>query len=159
MSGPVNALVILAVIGLVVARQLRPTAVGGRRWWLIPAVLAVFALRDSGGIIDRNHQHAAVALFAAELVVAAVTGVLWALTTRVWREADGSAMAQGTKATAVVWVLGIAVRVGLYAIGSAAGVHQGSGTVMLAVAAALLIRGGTLLRRTREVEPSYRTAP
>jgi len=159
MSGLVNALVILAVIGLVVARQLRPTAVGGRRWWLIPAVLTVFALRDSGSIIDPHHHQAAVALFAVELVVGAVTGVLWALTSRVWKGSDGRAMAQGTKATAVVWVLGIAARIGLYAIGAAAGVHQGSGTALLAVAVALLVRGGTLLWRTRLVEPTYRTVP
>jgi hypothetical protein len=159
MSGLENALVILAVIGLVLVRQLRPTAVGGRRWWLIPVVLTVFALRDSGSMIDPHHHQAGLLLFVAELAVGAVTGVLWALTTRVWRGPDGRAMAQGTKATAVVWLLGIAARVGLYALGAAAGLHQGSGTALLAIAVALLIRGGTLLLRTQAMEPTYRTAP
>lgn len=156
MSGLVNAVVIVAVIGIVIARQLRPRQVGSGRWWLIPGVLIVLAVRD-GGLIDAHHPDAAAALFVAELVVGLAMGVVWATTTRMWTKPDGTVWAQGTKATLAVWVLGIAVRVGLYAIAAAEDVHQSSGSVLLAVAVTLLIRTGVLIRRARSLEPSYRT--
>ena len=92
-----------------------------------------------------------------ELMVGAVMGVIWALTTRVWTGPEGGVWAQGTRATITVWALGIALRVGLYAAGAAAGVHQGTGSVLLAVAVTLLIRAGVLLRRAQGLEPSYRS--
>jgi hypothetical protein len=157
MSGPVNALVIAAVIGVVIARQVRPRAVRGGRWWLIPAVLAVLAIRDGGSLIDTHHKDASVALLAAELVVGTAMGLVWAATTRMWTGDDGRAMVQGTRTTVVVWVAGIAIRVALYAVAAAAGVHQSSASVMLAVALTLLIRGGVLVWRAQGLQPSYRT--
>jgi hypothetical protein len=157
MSGWGNVLVIVAVIGIVIARQLRPRRVGGGRWWLIPAVLVVLAVRD-GGFIDPHHQDAAIALFAAELVVGGAMGIVWAGTTRIWAEADGAVWMQGTRATITVWMLGIAVRAGLYAVAAAEGVHQQSASLLITVAATLLIRTGVLFQRAQGLEPSYRTS-
>jgi hypothetical protein len=157
MSGLVNALVIVAVIGVVIARQLRPRQVSaGGRWWVIPAILAVMAVRD-GGLIDPDHRDLAFALLAAELVVGAAMGVVWATTTRMWTEKDGTVWSQGTKATIAVWVLGIAIRIGLFGAAAAMGVHQHTGSILLAVAATLLIRAGVLMWRAQHVESSYRT--
>ncbi|BBB00709.1 hypothetical protein RVR_7814 [Actinacidiphila reveromycinica] len=156
MSGLVNALVIAAVVALVLARQLRPRVVAGGRWWLLPVVLIALTVRDGGGLIDGQHQDASVALLSAELAVGAAMGVVWATTTRMWRESDGRVMAKGTKATLAVWLLGIAVRGGLYAVAAAASVHQSSSSVMLAVAVTLLIRSGVLLWRAQGLAPSYR---
>lgn len=157
MSGLVSALVILAVVGLVIARQLRPARVGaGARWWVIPAVLVVLAIRD-GRLVDSSHQGASIVLLSAELMAGAAMGAVWALTTRMWTEPDGGVWAQGTKATLAVWGLGIALRVGLYAAGAAAGVHEETGSILLAGALALLIRAGVLVRRVQGLKPSYRT--
>lgn len=158
MSGMANALVILVVIGVVIARQVTPRVVGAGRWWLIPGVLVVLAIRDGGSLLDVHHQGVALALLGGELVIGALTGAAWAATTRVWSDAEGRAWAQGTKATIGVWLLGIAARMGLYGIAKAAGVHQSSITVLLAIAATLLIRQGVLIWRARAVHPSYRTA-
>ena len=157
MSGMANALVILVVIGVVIARQLTPREVGAGRWWLIPTVLVVLAIRDGGSLVDAHHQDAAVALLGGELLVGALTGAAWAVTTRVWTDSEGRAWAHGTKATIGVWLLGIGARVGLYGIARAGGVHQSSATVLLAIAATLLIRQGVLIWRARAVHPSYRT--
>lgn len=155
MSGLANALVIIAVIGVVIARQLRPRVVrAGGRWWVLPAVLVVLAVRD-GGIVDPHHRDAAIALLAVETLIGAVMGLVWAGTTRMWRGEGGAVWSQGTKATIGVWVVGIAVRVGLYGVGAAMGVQQHTGSVLVAVAATLLIRSGVLMWRAQSVAPSY----
>jgi hypothetical protein len=155
MSGLANALVVLGVIGVVIARQLRPRQVtAGGRWWLVPAVMAVLAVRD-GGIIDSAHPEVSTAMLAAETVVGVAMGVVWAATTRMWTERDGSVWSQGTRATIGVWMAGIAIRIGMYGAAAAMGVHQHTGSVLLAVAATLLLRSGVLLWRARSLEPSY----
>jgi hypothetical protein len=155
MSGLVNALVILAVVGVVIARQLRPRKVtAGGRCWLIPALMVVLAVRD-GGIVDSAHRDASMTMLAVEIVVGVGMGVVWATTTRIWTEQDGSVWAQGTGATIGVWAVGIAIRIALYGAAAAIGVHQHIGSVLLAVAATLLIRSGVLLRRAQGLTPSY----
>lgn len=69
MSGLMNAVVIVAVAVLVIARQFRATRIGtDRRWWLVPAVLAFIALREPG-LIDPHHQVEASVLLGTELVI------------------------------------------------------------------------------------------
>ncbi|MEU6996395.1 DUF1453 domain-containing protein [Streptomyces sp. NPDC046465] len=148
MSGLTNALVICAVVALVVVRQFKAQQIGAdRRWWLIPAVLVFMAVREPG-LIDAHHRTASAALLAAELVVGLAVGVGWARTSYVWTDPDGTAWSKGTKATAVVWVAGTGLRAGLFGVGSLLHVRQGSASLMLALAATLLVRGGLLLLRT-----------
>lgn len=155
MSGLVNALVIVAVIGVVIARQVRPRRVAaGGRWWLVPVVLVVLAVRD-GGLIDSAHRDASIALLGAELAVAVVTGMAWGGTTRMWTAQDGSVWAKGTKATIAVWVLGIAIRISLYAAAAGMGIHQKTGSLLLALAGTLLIRSGVLMLRAQREQPTY----
>ncbi|WP_369213582.1 DUF1453 domain-containing protein [Streptomyces flavofungini] len=158
MSGPVNALVICAVVVLVVVRQFKAQQVGtDRRWWLIPAVLVVMAVREPG-LIDPHHRTTAVALLAAELLVALAMGAGWARTSHLWTEPDGTVWSKGTKATAAVWAAGIGLRLGLFGIGSLLHVRQTSSALMLALAATLLVRGGLLLLRSGAAHPTYRIA-
>lgn len=157
MSGLFDALLAVVVIGLVITRQMRPRQVsGGRRWWLVPGVLLVLAVRD-GGLIDPGHREASIALLTAELVLGAAIGAAWMRTTRIWAEPDGKVWAQGTKASLAVWVVGIAMRAGLYAAGAAAGVGQKTGSVLLAVAVTLLIRSGLLVWRAQGMRSPYRS--
>ncbi|GAA3845652.1 DUF1453 family protein [Streptomyces coacervatus] len=154
MSGLVNGLVIAAVVVLVVVRQFRAQQIGGtgRRWWLLPVILAVVALRRPG-IVDAHHRTESVVLLAFELLIGLVTGAGWAWTTRIWAQPDGSVWSKSTKATVTVWIVGIGLRVGLFALGAAIGVHQDSSALLLALAATLLVRSGILLWRAQSVAP------
>ncbi|MFJ4480786.1 DUF1453 domain-containing protein [Streptomyces longwoodensis] len=149
MSGLVDALVIVAVAALVIARQMRAVRVDAdRRWWLLPGILVVVALREPG-LVDAHHHATSAALLAAELLVGLAIGAGWAWTTRLWTEPDGTVWSKSTKASAAVWLVGIAVRVGLFALGTALGVYQGSAALMIALAATLLVRSGVLVQRAR----------
>ncbi|WP_269856598.1 CcdC protein domain-containing protein [Streptomyces sp. RPT161] len=156
MSGLTDVAVIIAVVVLVLARQLRPQKVAdSARWWILPVVLVVLSVRN-GGVVDNRHVALSVGLLAAEIVVGLGMGAVWAYTTRLWREADGSVWARGAKATTAAWTGGVLLRIGLAAVGAVLGVHQGSGATMLALAATLLVRTGLVMWRARELEPAYR---
>ncbi|MFJ5262163.1 DUF1453 domain-containing protein [Streptomyces sp. NPDC088387] len=157
MSGLTDVLVVVAVAGLVIARQLRPQQIGGdRRWWILPAVLVFLSLRDPG-VIDAEHHTEAILLLVAELLVGVAMGAGWAWTTRVWAEPDGSVWSKSTRASLAVWIVGIAIRVGLYGLGAVLGVHQGTPALLLALAATLLVRSGILVLRAQSLTPALGT--
>ncbi|MBL1108663.1 DUF1453 family protein [Streptomyces sp. 5-8] len=159
MSGLVNALVIAAVAAIVIARQFRPRAMDtDRRWWLLPVVLAAVALREPG-ILDARHGAESAALLAVELLIGLVTGVGWGWTTRIWTAPDGIVWTKSTQASIAVWIVGIALRAGVFALGSALGLHQDSSALMLGLAGTLLVRGGILAWRAQSLGAASHPAP
>jgi hypothetical protein len=154
MSQPVNVLLAVAVVGVLLARQFRARRLGtDRRWWLLPAILGAVALTGPG-LLDARHHTASAALLAGELLVGAALGLGWGATTRIWARADGSVWSRGTAASAVVWGVGIALRVGLYVLGAALGVRQDTSAVLLALAVTLLVRSGILTWRSLSHTPA-----
>ncbi|MFD7939860.1 DUF1453 domain-containing protein [Streptomyces sp. NPDC059755] len=160
MSGLVNALVIVAVAALVIARQFRASRIDtDRRWWLLPGILAVMALREPDLLGTRHHTESALVL-GAELIVALAMGAAWAWTTRIWVEPDGAVWSKSTKASVAVWGAGIGLRLGLFGVGALLGIHQDSAALMLGLAATLLVRSGIMIWRVRTLgqAPAYATA-
>ncbi|MFF2045499.1 DUF1453 domain-containing protein [Kitasatospora sp. NPDC058170] len=156
MTGLVNVLVIIAVIALVVRRQLSAQRVDtDRRFWLLPLVLAVLALRDPK-LIDQAHQGLSIALLAASVLAVLAMGCVWGWTVRLWHGPDGAVWAQGTKATVAAWVGMIAIRLGLFGLGAALHVHQSGNALLLGLAVLLLVRAVVVNWRARSLEPSYR---
>ncbi|MFF9523869.1 DUF1453 domain-containing protein [Streptomyces achromogenes] len=159
MSGLVNALAIVAVVAVVIARQFGARAIAtDRRWWLLPVVLVVIALREPG-ILDAHHRAESAALLTAELVIGLATGVGWGWTTRLWTAPDGTVWTKSTKASIAVWTVGIALRAGVFALGTALGLRQDSSALMLGLAGTLLVRGGILVWRAQSFAPARRLAP
>ncbi|MER6558329.1 DUF1453 domain-containing protein [Streptomyces sp. NPDC001027] len=149
MSGLLDALVIAAVVALVIVRQFRAYRMDAdRRWWLLPVILAVTALREPD-LLDARHPTTSGLLLGAELIVGLATGAAWARTTRVWVEADGSVWSKSTRASAAVWFAGVALRLGLFGLGVLWGVHQHNSALILGLAATLLVRSGLLALRVQ----------
>lgn len=147
MSGLVSVLVIVAVIAVVVVRQCSAQRISGdRRWWVLPGVLLVMALREPG-LVDPHHEALSVVVLGAELAVGLVTGAGWAWTSRLWRAEDGTLWSKGTRATVWVWTGGLVLRAALYGLGAAMGIHQGGPALMMALAVTLLVRSGLLALR------------
>ncbi|WP_066946825.1 DUF1453 domain-containing protein [Streptomyces lushanensis] len=156
MSSLVGIVVIVAAVALVAVRQFKPQRIvsGGRGWLVLPVVLTVVAL-SRPGLTDAHDHFLSVLLLGAELVVGVVVGAGWAWTGRLWTAEDGTVWTRGTGATVAVWTGGIALRAALMGIGALAGVHQGSGALLLALAVSVLVRRGMLVWRARAVLPSY----
>ncbi|MEV5280663.1 DUF1453 domain-containing protein [Streptomyces sp. NPDC051993] len=157
MSALFNVLIAVAVVALVLFRQFKPQQLTGSRWWVVPAVLGFLAVKD-GGLIDPHHHTASVTLLGAEVVTGVLMGLGWGWTTRIWTESDGTVWSRGTKATAGVWVAGIVLRLGLAGLGAAIGIHMGTGAILVALAASLLVRGGVLMWRAQPALASYGVA-
>ncbi|MGW4597790.1 DUF1453 domain-containing protein [Streptomyces sp. NPDC004457] len=159
MPGLVNVLVIVAVVAIVIARQFRARAIGTeRRWWLLPVILAVVSLREPG-ILDAHHRAESAVLLVGELFIGLVTGLGWGWTTRIWTAPDGVMWTRSSKASGAVWIAGIALRAGVFALGSALGVHQDSSALVLGLAGTLLVRGGVLAFRAQSLGAPSHPAP
>ncbi|MFI6057835.1 DUF1453 domain-containing protein [Streptomyces sp. NPDC051286] len=155
MSGLINVLVIIAVIALVVVRQCSARRNSDdRRWWVLPGILILLSLRQSG-LTDPRDEALSLVVLGAELLVGLVVGVGWGRTTRLWRESDGSMWSRGTKATVLVWTGGLALRTALSGTTVPMGIRQGSAAPIAALALTLLARSGVLTWRARGMSPAY----
>jgi hypothetical protein len=161
MSGFLDALVIAAVVLLVIVRQFRAVRMDADvRWWLLPGIVAVTALREPD-LLDAHHPVTSALVLGAEVTAGLALGAAWARTTRVWVEADGSVWSKSTRAGAAVWFAGVALRLGLYGLGALTGVHQHSSALILGLAATLLVRSGLLALRVQALRapaPAHVTA-
>ncbi|WP_171162649.1 DUF1453 domain-containing protein [Streptomyces sp. I05A-00742] len=157
MSGVIDAGLIVAVVVVVIGRQLKPQKVMSdlRKWWVVPAVLVVVAAREPG-LVDAAHREASVGLLVAGVAAGLATGAAWAWTTRIWTDDAGAVWAQGTRATAAIWAGGIVLRLGLFGTGALVGVHQGTPATLITLAAMLAGRTGVVVHRARRLLPSYR---
>ena len=157
MSGLLNNLVIVAVVVMVLVRQFQAQRVSAdnKKWWLVPVVLTVMAVREPG-LLDPAHHSVSAALLAVGLLLGLAGGAAWAWTSRMWTDAEGAVWTKGGWATAGVWLGSMALRLGLYGIAALMGVHQGAPATMLSVAAMLLTRTGVTVWRAQSLRPTYR---
>ncbi|GAA5012428.1 DUF1453 domain-containing protein [Kitasatospora paranensis] len=154
MSALADLLVAVAVVALVVSRQLKARRVDTeRRLWLLPLILGVLALRDPK-LLDPGHPTAAALLLAGSLATVLAMGCVWGWTVRLWRESDGTVWARGTAATAAAWGGMLVLRLGWWGLGSALHVRQDTSALLLSLGVLLLARGVVVNRRAaRRFEP------
>ncbi|MFF7359682.1 DUF1453 domain-containing protein [Streptomyces sp. NPDC008125] len=142
---------IAAVAGWALVRPFSARPLSAR-WRLLPAILAVLALRG-GSLPDVRHHTLSAEVLAAELALGLVLGVGWEGASRVWRESDGTEWSRGTRAAAFVRAGGLVHRAALWAAGVAAGLARGSDGLLLALAVILQARGGALAWRLKRLPP------
>ncbi|MFD7644851.1 DUF1453 domain-containing protein [Kitasatospora sp. NPDC059795] len=152
-----NVLIAVAVIVLVVGRQLRARRLDTeRRFWLLPLILAAVALRDPV-LIDPAHKGAAALILAGSLVTTVGMGCAWGWTMRLWRDQEGQLWTQGSVATVFAWVGAIVIRIGWYGVGTALHVHQSTSVLMLSLGLLLLVRSAAVSWRARQLDDHKHT--
>lgn len=148
-----DVLIGIAVLALVIWRQLsvRPVAADARALRVV-GVLGVVGLVQ---VVSAAGEHPAPALawgmLLLGLVVAAGLGVVRAATVRIWWS-DGRLVRQGTALTALLWVVGIGVHVGLDLLtraASPAAAPIDSASVLLFIAVSLAAQAVVQTGRTR----------
>ncbi|MEV4560984.1 DUF1453 domain-containing protein [Kitasatospora sp. NPDC049285] len=153
-----NVLIAVAVIVLVVGRQLRARRLDTeRRFWLLPLILAAVALRDPV-LIDPDHRTAAALIVGGSLATTLAMGCAWGWTMRIWRDRDGALWTQGSTATVFAWVGAIVIRIGWYGLGTALHVHQSTSVLMLSLAGLLLVRSVVVSWRAGRLDGKHTLA-
>jgi hypothetical protein len=153
MNGVFSAVIGIAVLVWVVYNQVRVREFTPRRV-RVAAILGIVGLVE---VVQAVGTHPASALgwtlLVTGLVVGAVLGLLRAATVNLW-VADGRVFTQGHWGTAGLWVLGIAVHVGLDLLAgviapSAATLNSSS--ILLFIAVSLGAQGLVTLQRARSL--------
>jgi hypothetical protein len=151
MSGPLQMIVGIAVLGWIVSNQLRVRQFTARRLRLA-RILGIAGLVEV--VSTAGAQPVSVAgwtLLVLGLVIGAALGLLRAATVKLWVR-DGAVYTQGHAMTAALWIVGIAVHVGLdllaRAIAPSADAVDASG-VLLFIAVSLGVQGLVTMQRAR----------
>lgn len=142
----------VAVLALLIYRQLRtrPVNASGLR---IVAIIGVIGLVETYQFMQ--HHHAGPVTYAAllgSLVLAAVFGVLRALTVRLWLK-DGQPWSRGSWVTASLWIVALAAHLGYDAL--VAGRSQdnvGAATIVLYLAVSLGIQRLIVQQRAQRLQ-------
>ena len=149
----------VAVLALLIYRQLRtrPVNASGLR---IVAIIGVIGLVETYQFMQ--HHHAGPVTYAAllgSLVLAAVFGVLRALTVRLWLK-DGQPWSQGSWVTASLWIVALAAHLGYDAL--VAGRSQdnvGAATIVLYLAVSLGIQRLIVQQRAQRLQAGILERP
>ncbi|MDL4775126.1 MULTISPECIES: hypothetical protein [Thermomonosporaceae] len=148
-----SVLLAIAVLALVLYRQLRTRRLDEGRLYVLPVFLGVVGLFQ-GSLVDKVHPALSIGLLAVEAVAALALGGLRAVTVRIWRDERGVLWKRGNGWTAGAWLLSIAVRAGMIGAGYAAGIVPGAGGVLLFLGLTLLAQNLLVGWRARRLSPA-----
>jgi hypothetical protein len=150
MSGSLvtNIVIGVAVLALLVYRQLSVRRLNES--YRIVLIIAIIGVIQFVSFLNSHHGHRTEVIEAVigSLAIAAVTGALRAPTVKVWRDASGQLLRQGTWLTAVLWVVSLAAHLGYDSVvgGKATG-DVGDATILLYLAVTLVIQRVIMLAR------------
>jgi hypothetical protein len=155
-SASVTSLAIgLIVLGLLIVRQVTTRRL--RENYRLFLILGVIGVIEFANYL-RGHPAGGDARItlavAGSLVIAAVMGVLRAMTVRVWRE-NGQLLIRGSWVTGLLWVVAVGAHLGydyLVIGGGKNGTAVGNATVLLYVVASLGVQRFILLTRASRLD-------
>jgi len=127
-----NGLLWAALAVVVIVRQFLPRAIRPVLLIGLPLAAGGLGLRALAGAPPDGP--AAVTLLGLDLVLSAAMGLVRGATVRIWRDAAGTWMMQGTAVTFACWLVSIGLRIGLgLGVAGHAGVSTGEIALLLGV--------------------------
>jgi hypothetical protein len=157
-SASITSLVIgVAILAALVVRQLRTRRL--RENYRLMIILGIIGLVEFADFL-KNHtgidDPKIVVAIVGSLVLAAVFGVVRALTVKIWRE-SGQLLMKGSWLTGVLWAVAVAAHLGYdyLIVGSSAGKNStalGNSTVLLYLVVSLTVQRFILLSRASRMD-------
>ncbi|HEY4023625.1 MAG TPA: DUF1453 domain-containing protein [Pseudonocardiaceae bacterium] len=108
MSGPIEIVLILAVVGYVLVRRMMGEAAQAKRMLLLPGVLVVIGLTQAGPAL---HSPAAVVFLLVSAALSVAIGALRGASVKI-SDRGGVAFVRYTWVTVVLWVVNLSVKFG-----------------------------------------------
>ncbi len=103
-----NVVIGVVIVVVLVARQMQTRPVRESSATRIVAILGVIGVIE---VVASTRGHtvgeATVAWIVGSLIIGGALGVVRALTVKIWRVEDGSALRRGTVATAALWIVAL----------------------------------------------------
>lgn len=149
----VDILLGLAVLALIIYRQLRSQPVNASALRLI-AILLIIGLIQTVQFLNKYHAHPLTyAAIVGSLVLAGIFGALRASTVRLWLQ-DGAAWSKGDWLTAVLWIASLVAHLGYdFVVWRGPGVRGlGTATIVLYLAVTLGFQRILVLQRARRLQ-------
>jgi hypothetical protein len=161
MSGPLQVVVGIVVLGWILYNQLRVRQFTARRLRLA-GILGVVGLVEIVSAVGA-HPVSVVGwtLLVTGLLVAAALGLLRAATVKLWVR-DGAVYTQGHALTATLWIVGIGVHIGLDVLAQAIAPSAdavNTSSVLLFIAVSLGVQGLMTMRRAQALPGAPVLAP
>ncbi|HEY2221314.1 hypothetical protein [Actinomycetospora sp.] len=161
MSGPLQVIVGIAVLGWILYNQLRVRQFTARRL-RIAGILGVVGLVE---IVSSASAHPVSVvgwtLLVTGLVIGAALGLIRAATVRLWVR-DSAVYTQGHALTAALWIVGIGIHIGLDVLAGAVAPSANavnSSSVLLFIAVSLGVQGLMTMRRAQSLPGAPVLAP
>ncbi|MGW3993093.1 hypothetical protein [Amycolatopsis sp. NPDC004772] len=141
------AVIAAFVLYKVVYKQVRGTLLSRRTLVVLPLLLTAFGAYLTLKALP-GASAAELGLLAADLLLLAGLGVLRSTTTTL-TERDGTTFQKGSAVTIGLWVLTVAVRVGVIALGTALGITGPltSASIALSLGLSIAVQNATTYRR------------
>ncbi len=146
MSGALQIVLILVVIGYVLVRRMAGEPAQAKRMLILPVVLMAIGLSQ---VADDVKTPAAVGFLAVTVVISLVLGALRGASVRI-SERGGVAFVQYTVLTVVLWVVNVAVKFGANFALRGIDPHDAtalSNSLLLTLGASMLLEGLVVLAR------------
>jgi hypothetical protein len=144
----------LAVLALLIYRQLRSQPVNSSAALRLTAILLIIGLLQTFQFLAKYHAHPLTfAAIGGSLVLAAIFGVLRASTIRLWLQ-DGAAWSKGNWLTATLWIASLAAHLAYdFVVWRGPGVRGlGTATIVLYLAITLGFQRITVLQRAQRLQ-------
>ncbi|SIR98221.1 hypothetical protein [Williamsia sterculiae] len=145
-----NVILGVVIVGLIVARQMKPRAVASSLRG--PIIITVIGLVSAAQFVDHHHvSPAGQAILVVSTLIGFAIAAVRGYTIRIWRDDRGTLMSRGTWLTLVLWVVGIGVHVGIDLLGDQ-GLGQSTlvlylGVVLFAQMLVVQMRGRALVEK------------
>jgi hypothetical protein len=145
-SGAESALIGLVVAALFIIRQFRTRRVTSLWMWLVPLVLAAIGISGLGQLNSVGW-----AVLALNLVLGIGLGIVRGNSFRLWTNSDGQALMRATNLTLVLWLVTIAIKIGLAVVERQTGLAAATpgADVMLPTAATLAAQSLSVYLRSQ----------
>ncbi len=151
MSGPLQIIIGIAVLGWILYNQLRVRQFTARRLRIAGILGVVGVVEVASAAAAHPVSVVGWTLLVVGLVVGAALGLVRAATVKLWVR-DGAVWTQGHALTAALWILGIGIHIGLDLLAGAIAPTANAvntSSVLLFIAVSLGVQGLVTMQRAR----------